>query len=432
MHSRAETRSGVETVLRVVSIGVIAWMLWLSLDHGKPESVVGAHTVALSAELKDWSRRGVTPDRISVQLDSVPTPRQRDWLAALRASGSKVSWNGSLPAVGVEVQPIAAPSGGYNVLVSAPAGSAIVVGDEVGPLDTVRAANGGARISVPSASGVVTATSSGTTARASLPDSLRIKHVLVLGSADWESKFVIAALEEDGWKVDAQTAVAPGVRVTQGSIEPIDTSRYSAVIALDKSASSYASGIARYVANGGGVILGASAAGSESFASLRAGSTGKTDAPAAIQSEPGSMTLQSLSVTPIVGMRGDAVVLDRRNGNVAAAARRVVSGRVTQLGYIDTWRWRMTGSDNSVADHRKWWTNAVAGVAYAPPASAAAVSTADDAPLARLVGALGPPSAAVTIPLASAGASVSLWWLFAILSLSLLAEWVSRRTRGVR
>ncbi|MEO7366686.1 MAG: hypothetical protein ABIZ36_01935 [Gemmatimonadaceae bacterium] len=415
-----------------MSIGVIAWMLWLSLDHGRTESVVGAHTVALSHGLKEWSKSGVAPDRISVQLDSVPTPRQRDWLAALRSSGSNVSWNGSLPAVGVEVEPIAAPSGGYKVLVSAPTGSSVVVGDEVGPLDTVRAGNGGARVSVPSASGVVTATSSGTTARADLPDPLRIKHVLVIGSADWESKFVIAALEEDGWKVDAQTSIAPGARVTQGSIEPIDTSRYSAVIALDKSASPYASGITRYAGSGGGVILGAAAAASENFAALRVGNTGKTDAPSAIQSEPGSMTLQSLSVTPIVGIRGDAVVLDRRNGNVVAAARRVSSGRVTQLGYLDTWRWRMSGSENSVSDHRKWWTNAVAGVAYAPPASRAKVAIADDAPLARLVGALGPPSSAVRIPLASTAASVSLWWLFAILSLSLLAEWVSRRTRGVR
>ncbi|MEP6509822.1 MAG: hypothetical protein ABJC63_16465 [Gemmatimonadales bacterium] len=419
-------------MLRVVSIGVIAWMLWESLDHGRKEFVVGAHTDALSNGLKKWSKSGVAADRISVQLDSVPTPRQRDWLAALRASGSKVSWNGSLPAVGVEVQPIAAPSGGYNVLVSAPAGSSVVVGDEVGPLDTIRAGNGGARVSVPSASGVVTATSSGTTARVTLPASLRIKRVLVLGSADWESKFVIAALEEDGWKVDAQTSIAPGVRITQGSIEPIDTSRYSAVIALDKSASSFASEITRYALSGGGVILGASAAGVESFSVLRAGGAGRIDAPSSIQSEPGSATLQSLSVTPIVGIRGDAVVLDRRNGNVAAAARRVSSGRVTQLGYLDTWRWRMSGSENSVSDHRKWWTNVVAGVAYAPPASRTTRATADDAPVARLVGALGPPSSAVRIPLASTAASVSLWWLFAILSLSLLAEWVSRRTRGVR
>ena len=432
MPSRAETRSGVETVLRVVSVGIMAWMLWVSLDHGRTESVVGAQSNSLSRGLREWSKSGVAPDRISVQLDSVPTPRQRDWLAALRSSGSNVTWSGSLPAVGLEIQPIAAPGGGYNVLVSAPSGSSVVVGDEVGPLDTLRAGAGGARVSVPSASGIVTARSAGTTARASLPDSLRIKRVLVIGSADWESKFVIAALEESGWKVDAQTHVAPGVSVTQGSINPIDTARYSAVIALDRSASAYAAEITRYAASGGGVILGAAAVGGEGFASLRAGAAGRIDAPTAVQSEPGSVTLQSLSLMPIVAMRGDAIALERRNGNVAAAARRFVNGRVLQLGYIDTWRWRMSGSGNSVSDHRKWWTNAVAGVAYAPPASSAIASNQDDVPLARLVGALGQPSPAALVPLASTAASVSLWWLFAILSLSLLAEWVSRRTRGVR
>ena len=431
MPSRAETRSGIETVLRVVSVGIIAWMFWLSLDHGSIESVVGARTASLSSGLRDWSRAGVAPNRISVELDSVPSPRQRDWLAALQSSGSKVSWSGALPAVGLEIQPIAAPAGGYNVLVSAPAGASVVVGDEIGPLDTLRAGAGGARVSVPSASGEVTATSSATTARSALPDSLHIKRVLVFGSADWESKFVIAALEEDGWKVDAQTHLAPGVNVTQGSISPIDTARYSAVIALDKSASAYASEITRYVVSGGGFIIGSGAAGIEAFAYYRPGGIGRMESASATQSEPGSVTLQSLSVLPIVGMR-DAIPLDRRNGNVVAAARRHGAGRVLQLGYVDTWRWRMSGGETSVSDHRKWWTNAVAGVAYAPSSNPAFTSTEDDAPFARLVQALGPPSHAAKVSLASTAASVSLWWLFVILSLSLLAEWVSRRTRGVR
>jgi len=432
MPSRAETRGRIEAVLRAVSIGIIAWMLWLSLDHGRTESAVGARSATLSRGLHDWTRSGIAPDRISVQLDSVPAPRQRDWLAALRSSGSKVSWNGSLPAVGLEIQPVAAPGGGYNVLVGAPTGSAVVVADEVGALDTVRAGAGGVRMAIPSAAGVVTAEAGGTTARANLPDSLRIRNVLVIGGADWESKFVIAALEEDGWKVVAQTHLAPGVSVSQGSVNPIDTSRYSAVIALDRSASAYGSEIVRYAASGGGVILGASAAGMESLAPLRAGSSGRIDAPSAIESEPGSVTLQSLSVAPVVAMRGDAVALDRRKGIVSVAARRYSGGRIVQLGYLDTWRWRMSGGASSVADHRKWWTNAVAGVAYAPSSPLEGKPPVDDAPIARLFESLGSPSAAANVLLASTAASVSLWWLFAILSLSLLAEWVSRRTRGVR
>ena len=139
-----------------------------------------------------------------------------------------------------------------------------------------------------------------------------------------------------------------------------------------------------------------------------------------------------LGVVPVSAMKGDAVALDRRGGNVAVAAKRFGGGRVMQFGYLDTWRWRMSGGENSVADHRKWWTNAVAGVAYAPAVTPETPSLADDAPVARLIESLGQPAPAIRGPLASKAASVSLWWLFAILSLSLLAEWVSRRSRGVR
>ncbi|MGH9421073.1 MAG: hypothetical protein ACRD3J_13940, partial [Thermoanaerobaculia bacterium] len=358
--------------------------------------------------------------------------RQRDWLAALRASGSKVSWNGSLPAVGVDVEPIASPTHGYNIRVSAPSGNTVVIGDEIGPIDTVRAESGGAHVAVPSASGVVTATSAGAVARATLPDTLRIRRVLVLGDANWESKFVTAALEEDGWKVDAQAHVAPGVSVTQGSVTPIDTSRYSAVIALDNSAASYASEIVRYAASGGGVLVAAQAASIDGLAALRAGAPGKIEAASSLETEPGSVTLQSLSLMPVTGMKSDAVALDRRGNSVTAAARRYNAGRVSQLGYLDTWRWRMSGGDNSVAGHRKFWTNAVAGVAYTPTVLAEPQANVDNAPVARLIGALGPPSSAMRSSLARTTGSVSLWLLFAILSLSLLAEWISRRTRGVR
>lgn len=432
MPSRVETRGRIETVLRVISLGVIAFMLWQSLDHGAIESAVNGNTKNIRTGLRDWSRKGIAPGRISVQLDSVPGPAQRDWLAALRATGSSVSWSGSLPAIGIDVQPIAAPSGGYRMLVSAPGGSSVVIADEIGPIDTIRAENGGASASVPSASGVITATTAGTSARATLPDTLRIRRVLVIGNADWESKFVIAALEEDGWKVNSQIHLAPGVSVTQGSITPIDTTRYSAVIALDHSASTYASEIVRFASNGGGVIIGAAASGLESLSPLRAGSAGRVEVPSAIMSEPGSVTLQSLSVVPVAAMKSDALALERRGGNVAVAARRFGNGRVVQTGYLDTWRWRMSGGETSVADHRKWWTSAVAGVAYAPAMPSTVSGSADNAPVARLIASLGKPVSAANSPLTSTAATVSLWWLFAILSLSLLAEWVSRRTRGVR
>ena len=432
MPSRAETRALIETVLRAVSLGILAWMLWLSLDHGRKESVVASGTAGLSSAVRDWTRSGIAPDNISVSLDSVPSERQRDWLAALRASGSRVSWSGELQAMGIEVDPIVSPSRGYNIRVSAPSEKPVVISDDVGPIDTVRAAAGGAHLAVASASGMVTATSSGTVARTILPDTLRIRRVLVLGDAGWESKFVTAALEEDGWRVDAQAYVAPGVSVSQGSVSPIDTSRYAALILLDHSATAYTTEIVRYVASGGGVLIAPPAAAVEGLSALRAGVPGKIESASSLDTEPGAVTLQSLSLMPVTGMKGDAVALDRRGNAVTAAARRYGAGRVAQLGYLDTWRWRMSGGESSVADHRKFWTNAVAGVAYAPITLSEPESTVDNAPLARLIGTLGRPSPAVRPSLAQTTGSVSLWWLFAILSLSLLAEWISRRTRGAR
>ncbi|HUQ46721.1 MAG TPA: hypothetical protein VM053_00610 [Gemmatimonadaceae bacterium] len=432
MPSRAETRGRFEAALRVVSMGLIAFMLWQSLDHGRADHEANGKSSNLREDLRDWTQSGIAPARISVKLDSVPSARDRDWLSALRAAGSSVSWHGGLPAVGFDVQPIAAPSGGYRMVISAPAGASVVIADEIGPIDTISARNGGASVSVPSASGTITATSAGTSASAALPETLRIRRVLVIGDANWESKFVIAALEEDGWKVDARTHVAPGVTVTQGSIFPIDTTRYSAVVALDRSVGAYASGIVRFAGSGGGVIIGAAAAGLESLSPLRAGGAGRVDVPSSVTSEPGSVTLQSLSVVPVAAMKNDALVLERRGGSVAVAARRFGNGRVLQVGYLDTWRWRMSGGENSVGEHRKWWTSAVASVANAPVVRTTVSTGTDNAPVARLIESLGKPASTGKGPLVSTTASISLWWPFAILSLSLLAEWISRRTRGVR
>jgi hypothetical protein len=226
--------------------------------------------------------------------------------------------------------------------------------------------------------------------------------------------------------------IAPGVNVTQGVLSPIDTARYSAVIALDGVAASRASELARYANSGGGVVLAGATGSLDAFGAIRAGSTGRIQTPSAIESEPGSTTLASLSIVPIAGLRGDAIALERRNGVVAAAARRFGSGRVLQEGYVDTWRWRMGGGDDSPAQHRAWWTKTVASVAYAPHYARQAASASNPAPVARLIESLGPSSTTSGQSLANAAGSISLWLLFAILSISLLAEWASRRLRGSR
>lgn len=355
MRSRAELRRVIETVLRAVSIAILAWMLWLSLDRGEQEVAVSARTANLASALREWSVGG---SRLIALLSSLTRYRcrERAWLAALRGAGSRVEWNGDLVPIGIAVHQVASPRGGLSVLVAAPDGEPIRVSDEVGTIDTAQALNGGARFTVPGANGILMASARGTSATAFPNDILKLRSVLVLGAAGWESKFVVAALEEDGWKVDAQMRVAPGASVTQGTIGPIDTARFSAVIALDASAAPYGSAIAQYVASGGGLVIASGAATIRSFSQLRAGFPGPIDASTMLASEPGATTLKSLSLAPIAAIRADAIILDRRDGVIAAAARRHIAGRVVQHGYADTWRWRMSGGDRSVADHRAWWT----------------------------------------------------------------------------
>jgi hypothetical protein len=430
MPSRAETRGGIELALRAVSLGLLAWIFWLSLDRGRPESKVSAGSASLAASLHEWSRRGIAPDNVVAQLDSNPSPVERDWLRSLRGAGSVVSWSGNLPPVAVSAQPVASPRGGLRILAAAPAGTQISLSDEVGTLDTAIARQGGAAFSIASASGKISARAGAATARATIPDSVNVKRVMVIGSAGWETKFVVAALEEDGWKVDADIRVAPSVDVTQGSTSGLDTARYSAVIALDNSAAARAPEIIRFASNGGGVVLAGSAASNEGFSAIRAGASGKSEG-LALESEPGTVSLASLSYAPVAGMRGDAIPLDRRGSSVTVAARRYLSGRVIQSGYLDTWRWRMSGGDESPQAHRAWWTSTVANVAYAPRSDSAYVAS-DNAPIASLVAALGPAASTSHANLGPKTATMPLWWLFALLSLSLLGEWASRRLRGSR
>ena len=433
MPSRAEIRGTVEGVLRGVSFLILAWMLWLAIDRGRPETVVASRSPNLTASLRDWTSAGIAPHRISVQLDSTPTPTERDWLAALRGSGSRVSWNGKLTPVAVSSQRVAAPRGGYNVLAAAIGAQPVRISDEIGALDTAQAQGGGVRFAIPAATGFIAARSGGSIAKAPLADSVRIRRVLVLGSAGWEAKFVVAALEEDGWIADAVMFVAPGVSVTQGSTSPIDTARYSAVIALDGSAASRAGEINRYVASGGGLVIAGAAAAIDGFGGLRPGAPGRIEAPAALSTEAGTTTLRSLAVYPVTQLKQDGIALERRGSLVLAAGRRHAAGRVLQQGYADTWRWRMSGGDASADEHRAWWTRAVASVAYAPSIRAPnGVDSLDAAPVANLVATLGAPTEAGGPGLASAATSISLWWLFAALTLCLMAEWASRRLRGMK
>jgi len=433
MPSRAELRIRLEHAARVVVIASLVAMLWqwLRPPSGADDSLVRARGVGTA--LAKWSAS--PPGRIQLQLDSTPTPVQRAWLGALKGAGASITWSGDIAPLMLEARPIASPAGGTRLLVAARSGTAVVVSDDVGPIDTVHTQTTGASIDVNSVADRVSARARGTVASTMRPDSVLIRRVLVIGAAGWESKFVVAALEEDGWKVDPFIRVAPGIDITPGPLPSLDTARYSAVVALDSTAAPSAGRISEYVRNGGGLILGPTAAALDQMKALRAG--GVTSASAATTVT--ATSLATLSLSPIAPIVNEAIALQRRASATSIAARRVGAGRVVQMGYQDTWRWRMAGGDESVRDHRKWWSGLVSGVAYAPALARKSTSRGepdgmrsviDEAPVANLVAAIGPQTLSTSGPISMRSPAHARLWLFVIMAVALIAEVASRRSRG--
>ena len=432
MLSRAESRLRLEQALRAIVLVALALMLWRSLQPPTNSSGGNVRTRGIRrGVLAVWSALPRAPARIHVELDSAPTPLQRAWLGALAGAGSAVTWSGNLPSLMLDVQPIAAPTGGVRVLVAAPKGSSVELGDEIGVIDTIHAGSAGAAVSLASDVGAVSVRMKGGRATTREPDSLDVRRVLVIGSAGWEPKFVTAALEEEGWKVDAIVRVAPGVEIRQGTATAIDTSRYSAVIALDSAAAPYASRMVAFVTSGGGAIIAPAAAAIDGLAPLRSGSVGRANAASTARPTDRALTLATLPLAPVSSRGPEAVAIERRGEAVAVAAKRVGAGRAVQFGYEDTWRWRMEGGDDAVREHRSWWTSLVSKVAYAPRTrNVVADSTSDAAPMAALVASLGTNTRSSVPDILFAG-SDWMTWLFAVLSLGLLIEIASRRLRGL-
>jgi hypothetical protein len=374
-----------------------------------------------------------TGDTILVVTDTALDPVYRDWLGAERNAGRGVRWGGgSVPATAVSVEPLADPAGGSRVLVAAPDSAVVSVADSLGALDSLTATRGGAQLTVPRLVGGAAGTAGGQTALGRRTDSLAARRIVVFGAPSWETKFVIAVLEERGWQVDARVPLSPDTATVQGATGRLDTSRVAAVVALDRSAAGQSGRIEAFVRSGGGLVLGPEAAADARFSRVRAGGAG-TRQPAPVLEVAAREPRRALALVPVVRLAEGAVPLERRDAAVAVAARRVGAGRVAQLGYEDTWRWRMAGPEGSVEAHRLWWSAVVASVAYRPAIRLPAQESPHDAPLARMVARLGPGDS-----LLGEGAAESEdepgsrpeWWILAIGLTALVSEWASRRLRG--
>jgi hypothetical protein len=430
MPSRAERalsrRITLERLARLAAFALLAWLLVRSLKP--PAGPWGSSGVAsLTPALRRWSTR-VAPSAVHVRIDGAISPVQRDWLAALAATGTRVTWSGAgALAVAAVAEPVADPAGATRVVAAAPLGTVVSLADDYGPLDSVRAGGAGAGFLARSAPSAVTVRAGALTARAATSDSLVLGRLLVLGRAGWESKFVVAALEERGWSVDARLALSPRGDVVQGRITPIDTGRYSAVIALDSSALASAGALARYARSGGGLIIASPVSAAPALAPIDAGAP-RAEVPPTEPFDTTGDPRRTLALTPIA-LREDAMALERRAGSVAVAVRRVERGRVMVVGYADTWRWRMAGGEGAAEAHRDWWAGLVASVAHVGRIARPRAEPVDEAPLATLVDRLGP---AVASARAAEGSRVSSAWLFLALAALLLGEWASRRLRGAR
>jgi len=421
-------RSNFELACRLAAFAVLGWLLGGSMMRSSGRRVERASTSALASRLPTWTR---APSSVLLHADLATTPEARvvDWLAALERSGHAVTWSGAPPAVAMSSEPLADPQGGVRIELAAPARTSVVLRDDASVVDSVRVNQLGAAIVTPLVVGTLVGDAGGQRFSAPAPDSAHLRAIVVIGNAGWEGKFIVSALEERGWPVVARFRVAPNVDVTQGVALPLDTGRVAAVVATDTTIQSLGAALERFVRSGGGLVLAGSAGLAPAVAPLRPGSLGARTRPSALPVD--TIGLGATGYYPVAALNGDGVALDRRSGGVAVAARRVGAGRVLQVGYDDSWRWRMAGGPGSEAAYRDWWSRAVAAVAYLPDAGVKiAESATESAPLANLVDRLGPPqpTAADKTPRPPVDGRL----LLVLIMILLLTEWGSRRMRGLR
>ena len=434
MRSRVDRRL-LERVLRtagLAGLGLLLVQAWRADGTLAPMQVVpaGALTRALAA-------MPLTAETLGVRTDTALDPVTSAWLASRRDAGSPVRWGApaAIPAFALAIEPSLDPGGGVRALVAAPAGRGVRLADDAGALDSARVTAVGESFAMAAPVGTLVARVDRSAARAFATLPPRIRSVVVLARAGWESKFLTAALEERGWPVEMRLAVRPDTAVVQGSPARFDTTRVGVVIALDASAAPAAPAIEAFVRSGGGLVLGPEAAAHASFAGLRPGPTGARRASAAIVVSAADPR-RALPLVPVEELTHGALALERRDGMVAVAARRLGAGRALQVGYEDTWRWRMTGPDGAREAHRRWWAALVASASPDPSPeatdSASVTVSASDAPLARMVAELGVPDPAIAELTGSTEPAGPLGWWWGVLALlALLGEWASRRLRGV-
>ena len=442
----------------MLALATAAWMSWrdvraasatvesrsrrvLTLDHAavrdsNGQAAVGAIASALIA---------VAGDTLDVRLRHVPAGPTRAALAAVTgAARPSAIWVDSTASAGValSVAALPGPRGGFDVRAASGGSGRVTLRDAGGVIDsldgTPRAVHGwrvsgdarAVRLDAGSAQAVVDV-------RAAVGD----KRLFVYGEPGWESKFVVAVLEELGWQVDGTFRISPSGRVAVGKPAPLDTTRYAAILVVDSTAVD-ARAITAFVNAGGGVVLSGDALRVPALAALRPATASELRGgiAGALLTETPRRGLDAWELTPVRG----ATVLqedrgDHAHADPAVVARRVGAGRVVATAYRESWRWRMQGTEDGVSEHRQWWRDVLLASlpteAAQPFAALLEPWPGEAAPYADLVARAGPPSAPRPTPVMRPGSAASTrWplWLFCLAAAALLVEWSSRRLRGLR
>jgi len=426
MRSPDSRRVAFETSLRLLSVAAMATLavqFWFGSSTVQPEVV--AATPMLDSALAAWSQEA--PRRATIRASVTPDATQRDWLLALRRTGSHLSWiaEDTLGSALV-VEPAPLGEGPSRLALLGIPGRVVMLSDRLGRADSIRVGRTGAAWVSLRPLGTIRASLGGSSPVTAERDSLVAKPLLLVGVAGWESKFVAAALEEDGWSVSTRMTVAPGAVVRQGSAAPIDTASYSALIVIDSVSPLDARVVTRFVNEGGGLVASGPGVRHPALRGLLPAQTSQI--PGTLGALLGSSPRSGLNAR--VFRVSSQVVFERRDGAPVIGAIRVGSGRVLNVGYDDTWRLRMVAQEDAAPNrHREWWSSMVGGVALTRlvPREAPAV---DEAPYAATVAALGPPLTGGDLP--DHGTPFP-WEVFlaAIAVSALLGEWLSRRLRGM-
>lgn len=438
-------RQRVELACRGVAVAALAVLGWRTLGAPVPAQrpLVTRTTADLRPALERATRGAL--GELDLTLDSLPGASDRAWARAVAGAGTRVRWRrGAGRDVGAPnadrdvplataLEPLPDPSGRVRLVAIGTPGAPLAVDDGAGSVDSSAIPSSGARVLDATLDGIVDTRASRSIATTARRDSLLLRPVLVIASAGWEGKFVAAALEEAGWRVDARFSVAPKVSVRQGGDVPIDTAHYAAVIAVDASAAPAAPSIVRFVREGGGAVIAGEAIALPAFGAILPARGAGRVAPT-LGAVAGDAPRRGLDGIALTVSRNRALVLDRTGGRPRAVAARVGTGRVLAIGYEDTWRWRMEGGADAPRLHREWWSAMVGSVVRAPAVRAADAPAVDEMPYASLISALGAPEG--TGAWDASGVTLgNEWWeplLFALLIGGLLAEWASRRLRGIR